>query len=301
MPHFKQLAYDLGGAPIRGQLPLFVNAKDATQRPKYYFVDSNNGSSGASGESPDQAISTIAEAISKVNGRINWSDSPWANNDVIVISPGDYDENLTSLPYGATMIGLGHDTRDGQNGVVINASAGSPVQVASIVNSTFINIGFVAADGETDSYAFDGGIVNNCQFYNCFFSGNAEAATIAAAFYTCDSVKSTWKNCWFCNADRGFMANYEDGGDSFSYALLEDCIFSGIDTAGMYISLNLVGPHSFMRRCDFAGAGQTMALGLDDNVDILNCSFCTFEATANDPASGAGKYNGCYLNGALIT
>lgn len=292
----------LGGVPVMPGLPLALpQVLSSYQHGRYIFVG-KGGSDGQDGSTWEKRKLTIEAAITLANADINWSGTPWGSRSVIVIGHGTYAENLTSLPHGCVMIGEGrHDLRDAQNGVKIKPATGSPVVVSAIVNTEFYNIGFETGDGAAGSYAFDGGIVNNCRFENCFFTGPAETATIGAAFYTCDSVKTTWKDCWFANANRGFMANYEDGGDSFSYALIEDCIISGCDTAGMYISTNLVGPHSIMRHTDVFGGGQTMALGLDDNSDILTCAWCTFEATANDPASGAGKYNACYLNGALIT
>jgi hypothetical protein len=302
-PNYKGFIGTMGGVPTGpGGLPLALpQTLGGYDHGNYYFVG-KGGNDGSDGKTWGKRKLTIASAITAANADINWSGTPWGSRSVIVIGHGTYAENLTSLPHGCVMIGEGsHDLRDAQNGVKIKPATGSPVVVSAVVNTEFYNIGFETGDGSSGSYAFKATIVNNCLFDNCFFTGPAETATIGAAFYTSDSTKTTWRDCWFANADVGFDVVYADGGDGFNYGLIDHCIVSGCDTAGIRFSTNLVGPHSLIRDTHVYGGGQTMALGLDDNSDIVTVNTSYFEATANDPASGAGKYNASYLNGALIT
>ena len=178
------------GVPVigGGQIPAFLNGK-------YYFVDGTYGSDSYSGESPDAAFATIGQAITVVRARItNWARARWAQNDVIVIAPGSYDENLILGAHGVTFVGLGHDNRDAQCGVKIKPTTGSPFSVSGLINTAFYNIGFEAV---STSKAFSALVCNNCLFVNCRFSGPAETVTCAAAFYTNDATCTKLINCDF--------------------------------------------------------------------------------------------------------
>jgi hypothetical protein len=260
-----------------------------------YYVDKDRSASG-SGLSWSTAFKTIAEAITVMNARITWSNSPWAEGDICFIAPGTYAENLTSLPYGCMLVGAGHDMRDAQFGTKIKPASGSPVDVGAAINSKFLQIGFESAD---TSAAFDADILNNCMFQDCYFTGPAETSTMAACIVTKDAVMNKIFNCIFSCADKGIDVNYADGGDSFSHNKIIDCMFDQIDTAGIEISTNLVGPSSLVKGCSFHGAGVTMAIAIDDNSAILDVDWCTAESTSG--FSGCRSVNGSYNNGALVT
>jgi hypothetical protein len=295
MTTFGDQVYQYGGVPVlSGNIPFqFGKASDGSDV-KYYFVDGTNGADANTGLKPNKAKATIAAAITLVNGKIDWSISRWAPLSVIVIAPGTYAENLTSLPYGGTMVGVGHDYRDAQNGVKIKPATGSAVNVGSVINSAFYNIGFESADA---SRAFDATICNNNMFSNCRFSGAAESVTCVGAFYTSDAVSNRWINCEFTCAAVGMDIVYVDGGDSFSHNKLVDCRFTQHTTAALRTSANLVGPSSTVHNCTFSGSGQTLAIGIDDNSALLDCFWCGSEAT--DAYQGCRSLNGCYANGAL--
>ena len=287
--------YQWGGVPVtQGGLPLqFGKASDGSDV-KYFFVDGTNGSDYNTGLRANRALATIEQAITLVRAQTDWSVTRWAPLSVIVIAPGTYAENLTALPHGATLFGLGYDLRDAQNGVKIKPASGSPVDVGAVVNCAFYNIGFESADS---SRAFDATICNNCIFYNCRFSGAAESVTCAAAFYTSDAVANKWIDCEFTCSAVGFDIVYADGGDSFSHNKIYDCRFTQHTTAALRTSTNLVGPSSTVKNCTFSGSGQTLAIGIDDNAGILDCFWCGSEAT--DAYQGCRSLNGCYANGAL--
>ena len=291
MTTFGDMVFQLGGVPVGG-IPIFFG-----QQSKYYFVDVTNGNDDSNGLSPSSAKATIASAITAINARVDWSASPWSNHDVILIAPGTYTENLTSLPYGATLYGLGLDLRDAQNGVKIKPATGAPVDVGTCINTAFYNINFETAETDAGDPCFDADICNNNQFINCRFSGPAESAT-AVGFVTKDAVANKFLDCEFDCLDKGIDVNYADGGDSFSHNLIRDCRFTQIDTAGIEISTNLVGPSSIVERCVFAGAGQTMAIGVDDNSGILD--LVDLYITATDPVDSCRSANGCYGNGSLL-
>jgi hypothetical protein len=290
MAHFGEMVYHMGGVPAIGGLPPMINAN-------YYFVDVANGSDDNSGRDSDHALATISAARALMNARISWSATPWAKRDVLVIAPGTYDENLTSLPYGCTVFGLGHDLRDGENGVKIKPSSGLPVDVNAVINTAFYNISFETVVTDAGSRVFDAAVCNNCLFVNCRFSGPAETAT-AVGFYTNDATGNRWIGCEFDCCDIGFDCEYADAGDGFNHNWLYGCRFTQCDTAGLKMSANLVGPSSIVENCTFVGAGQTMAIGIDDNSAILDLVGC--HITATDPVQGCRAANGCYGNGVLL-
>ena len=290
MTEFADMLYHLGGVPLLGGVPTMVKCN-------YYFVDALYGNDAYDGRSPDQAKATIAAAVTLMNATISWSESPWADRHVLIIAPGTYAENLTSLPYGCTVYGLGHDLRDAQNGVKIKPATGAAVDVNAVINTAFYNIHFETAETDAGDRAFDAAICNNNLFYNCRFSGPAETAT-AVGFYTNDATGNKWIFCEFDCCDVGFDCAYADANDGFNHNWLFECRFTQCDTAGLRMSTNLVGPSSIVEKCILVGAGQTMAIGIDDNAGILDLVDCMI--TATDPIQGCRSANGCYGNGSLL-
>lgn len=265
-----------------------------TPHSNVYYVDKRVSSSG-NGRSWNFAFKTIAEAISVMNARIDWSETPWAVGDICFIGPGSYDENLTSMPYGATLIGAGHDMRDGQQGTKIAPTTGDCIDVGAMINTRLINIGLIAPASKD---CIDADIMNNNMLENCYFSGPAETQT-ARGIVTKDAVMNKIIGCQFSCLDKGIDVNYADANDSFSHNLIDNSIFDQIDSAGIEISTNLVGPSSKVRHCDFYGGGATMIYAIDDNSAILDVAWCVAEAT--NGFDGVRSVNASYLNGSIQT
>jgi len=261
---------------------------------KTYYVNGNGGSDSDHGEAPDHPFDTLAKAIGIVNGRIDWAGSPWATHDIIVVYPGVYAENLTSLPYGATILCLGYDNRDAQLGVKVKPAAGAPVDVNSLINSTILNMGFESPDATA---AFDAAVCNNNFLINCWFSGAAESVTCAAAFTTTDMVRTKLLGCDITCAAKGIWFNYVDAGDSISHCVVDDTLIHQC-TVGIEAETNLVGPSTVIRNSDLFSGGQTMSTGVLDSAGILQLS--RLNITATDPVNGCRAANGCYGNGALL-
>lgn len=283
--------YQYGGVPALPNLEMFTR-----EGSNIYFVDGADGQDGYTGKKRDRAFATIARATTVMNARISWSASPWAKRDVMVIMPGTYAENLTALPYGSVVIGLGHDVRDGQNGVKIKPATGDAVDVGSCINTSFYNIGFESVD---TAAAFDAAVCNNVLFDNCFFTGVPEATTAVYAFWTSDATKLTFRNSWFCNADNGIYFAYTDANDKAAYVLIEGCNITGCSATGIYTHVNLVGPHFVARHNSIVGAGQTLVLGIDDNAGIIDEMFNGIEAST--AVDGVRSSNGSYGSGVLLT
>ena len=265
-------------------------------RQNTYYVDGRDGSDNYTGLDPTNAKATIAAAITVMNARIGWSNSPWAQRDVLYIAPGSYAEELTALPYGCVVVGVGHDIHSGKNGVIIKPASGYPVEVTSTINTAFYNLSFVSPD---TSAAFKTVNLNNSYFYNCKFSGLPSATTAVYGVY-CSDLSGTWfDHCWFMNADNGLYINYVDGGDKCAKLLVENCMFTGLAATGIYVSTQLVGEHSIVRHNTIIGGGQTLTLGIDDNIACIDESFNSIEATT--AVDGVRSSNGTYGNGTLLT
>lgn len=267
------------------------------KRSHVYYVDGKSGNDRNTGKTWGGAFKTLAKAYDVVRGRIDWAATPWGNYDFIYVAPGSYVENITALPHGAMTIGLGWDMRDGQCGVKIAPASGAPVEVGGFVNGGFVNVGFESAD---TSEPFTSTILNNCYFENCFFTGAAESVTALAAVLAADCTKTTFKRCWLANAAYGFKFVYADAGDGINYCDIDQCLITGIGTAGIYTSTNLVGPHSVIRNTHIGGGGQTLTYGVDDQSHIFEMLWSTIEASTAVNGALRGT-NGSYGNGVLLT
>lgn len=282
----------------------FLNSFPARGQGKVFFVCKStdtvnfNKLQSLVRDDPDGDVTlftTFAAAISASNTDINWSGAPWAVNHTIYVFPGEYAENITALPYGAYLIGLGDDVRDPQLGVKIKPASGDAIDVDACINCNIENIGFESVD---TAAAFDAAICNNVRFKNCFFTGAAEATTAVYGFWTSDCTKTSFEKCWFCNADNGVYFHYTDANDGVNYLHMKDCLITGCSAAGVYTNSNLVGPHSVIEDTVIVGGGQTLAIGVDDNAGVLSLS--RLDITATDPVQGCRDANGCYGNGTLL-
>lgn len=290
--------YHMGGVPVSSGMPI------TRKTGKYYFVDGQSGSDGNGGLSVDNPLATIEAAVTIMNARISWSTSPWAESDILVIAPGVYAENLTSLPYGCTIIGMGDAWDvDGERGVTIKPASGSAVDCTSVINTRIQNICFAAPD---TSVIFQADNLNRCVIQDCFFAGlpGASPTTTRGLEVVKDMTGTVVRNCHFLQI-RNSMYLVADNGASKQITgdLIEDCYISGGDQTGIYFDINCVPSNTIINRCNIGGGGATLALGLDDNTGVVHVYNTNFQATACDPASADGdsKYNNCYLNGGLMT
>ena len=281
-----------------------LGAGPSNTRGQIYYVNKDGGSDSFDGKSPDKPFLTIANAITVMNGRIDWTASPWARHDLCYVYPGKYAENLTALGYGNNLIGLGNAIDiNGENGVTVDPASGSAVDVTSVINARISNICFEAPD---TSVIFESDNCNRNVFDNLVFQGlpGASPTTTRGFEVVKDMTGSQLLNSWF-NQIRNAVYLVADNANSKQITgdLLQDLTILGGDQTGIHFDVNCVPSGTIINRCNIAGAGATLALGLDDNTGIVTVMNTNFEATACDPASGDGdsKYNNCYLNGSLMT
>lgn len=283
-----------------GIMPMIDNSKEIL----YYFVDKRNGSDGYSGRSPSEPLLTIAAAITLANNSINWSASPWGARNVIIIAPGKYAENLTALPYGCALIGLGNAFDiNGEFGVTIKPSSGSPVDCTSIINSRIHNICFESPD---TTVVFQADNFNRNVVTDCVFTGLPGASpTTTRGLEIVKDMTGNWiRNCVFQVVRNGIYIVTDNANQKqASGNIIDYCYVRGCDQTGIYFDANCVPSYTQINNCIIGDGGTTLALGLDDNTGIVNVCNTMFTATACDPASADSdsKYNHCYLNGTIMT
>lgn len=293
MTTFGDGVYQWGGVPVGGFPNIFSESK-------YFFVDMATGLDGNTGERQDEPKATIAAAITLMSNRINWSNSPWSRNDVLIIGPGKYDETLTSLPYGCTVIGSG-DSYDlnGEASTVIYSSTGSAFDGTSVINMNLINLCF---QGTGANPVFEVDNFNRSTVRHCHFAGPTDDSGTNAFEVVKDMTGNRISDCVFHRCATGIYINTDNASQKqASGNIIEDCYVTGCTTSGIYFDGNTVPSFTVINRCNVGDGSTTLALGLDDDSDGVGVFNTNFEATACDPASGAGKYNNCYLNGSLMT
>ncbi len=298
MTTFGDQLFHFGGVPVSGGIPI------SRWKGKTYFVDGLNGSDNNPGEKWTEPKATIASAVTAMNARISWSQTPWAESDVLVIAPGVYAENLTVFPYGCTVIGLG-DAFDlnGQRGVTIKPSSGSPFDATSVINTRIENICFESPD---TSVVFQADNFNRNVVVNCLFSGLAGASpTTTRGLEIVKDMTGNWiRNCVFQVVRNGIYINTDNANSKqASGNIIDYCYVRGCDQTGIYFDANTVPSYTQINHCVIGDGATTLALGLDDNTGQVNVSNTMFTATACDPASADSdsKYNNCYLNGSLMS
>jgi hypothetical protein len=266
------------------------------------FVDGQTGSDSNDGTTPDNAFLTIAAAVTKANAAISWS--VWGPRVNIYIAPDVYAENLTALPYGCNLIGLG-DAYDvnGERGVTVKPASGSPVDCTSIINTRIQNICFQSPD---TSVVFQADNFNRNVLKDCMFLGlpGASPTTTRGLEVVKDCTGNRISNCVFLQIRNAIYIDTDNANSKqISGTIFEDLYIGGCDQKGIYIEAYTTPAMVWINNCQIGDGSTTLALGLDDDTGAVTVSNTNFVATACDPASADGdsKYNNCYLNGTLMT
>lgn len=175
--------YQLGGAPVAGNLPVTFGNTQNVAAGKYYFVNVNTGSDGNTGLRMDKPLKTIAKAYTLVTSN---------NHDVIVLSANGGLAETDELAVTKNRVhfwGLDAVVRDYGYGSrtrwTMGVTTGTAIAIVQNtgVGNTFSNIKFDSSDTlATSLYAFaEGGeytVINNCEIYKSSLLGTATAAEL---------------------------------------------------------------------------------------------------------------------------
>lgn len=227
-----------------------------------FFVDQNNpnaldADNGEHGQTWEKPYNTIAYAITRNNATLDWSPDQgqwWGQNNYIIVAPGQYVEDLTSVPYACTVIGLGSciDYPSTEGCATIKSITGSVIAASSIVATTFKNIMFECS--------FSGGknvdvaIMNNSAFINCRFHTNV--ADLTTHLEIGDMTRSVIRGCVFSSGTTQAATAINIGAGSkttFFGSIIEDNIIEAV-TAGILVdsTVTLSGGSTWIRNNDIA-------------------------------------------------
>ncbi len=271
-------------------------------RSEQFHVDGKDGSDNNNGLSMDRAFASIEAAITAMKARIDWAETPWARSDVLYIAPGLYAEELTSMPYGCSVIGLG-DAFDlnGQRGVTIKPGSGRPVDCTSIINSRLENLCF-ESPGASPIFQVDN--FNRNVLVDILLSGlpGASPTTTKGLEIVKDMTGNRLSNVVIQVIHNGIYVVTDNASQKqASGNILEEIIIRGCDEKGVFFHRNSVPSYTILKDSEIGDGSNTLALGLDDNSGLVKVSNTNFIADACDPAhDGGGNYNNCYLNGVLM-
>lgn len=183
-----------------------------------YYVDGSHAWANDNNQGTDPAApkATIQSAITASNATLDWTlVPPYAGINLIVISPGQYAENLTP-PYYCNVLGLGH-ANGGDWCVHVVPAAGSAVTG----NGNYTHWKNIRFDCNTAAPVFDLNVANSMIVEDCMItSGNGGLATIGIDMQNAGGSKFINNNFGYTNAvfsDAGIRAT----GDFF------DCIVRG--------------------------------------------------------------------------
>jgi len=266
-----------------------------------YYVHPDYGNDEWDGLSPDKPFKTILKARTVQAARIKWSGSPWANQEMIVLFPGVYDEtNLTSGLYGVNVVGLG-DANDvnGEVGVVIKPSSGAVWDATSWINMSLSNVAFLGASGAYPLLQLDN--CNRCVLQDIVFQGipGASNTTTKGFEVVKDMTGSILRRIYVNQCNYGlYLVADNANSKQITGDLFEDIDIMASATAGIYFDANCTPTSTRVRRFTI---GPTPTLGVDDNSATVMFSEGWVEASGMDPATGSGHYNQVYVNGTLYT
>lgn len=232
-----------------------------------YYVHDGVGVDTNDGLSPDAPLATILKARTLSAARINWSASgvPWANNDMIVIYPGVYNEtNLTSGLYGVHVVGLGNAFDvSGESGVAIKPATGAVWDATSWINMSMSNIAFVGAATAAPLLQLDN--CNRCLLQDLVFQGipGASPTTTKAFEVVKDMTGSELKRIWVNQCTHGvYLVADNANSKQITGNRFEDLDIMAVSTAGIYLDINCVPSGTIFKRFNI---GPTPTLGVDDN------------------------------------
>jgi hypothetical protein len=244
-----------------------------------YYVDGSHVHANDLNQGTDPAApkATIQSAITASNATIDWTATPvYAGVNLIVISPGEYDENLTP-PYYCKVLGLGNH-QGGDWSVHVNPAAGSAVTG----NGNYTWWENVRFDCNTAAPVMDLNVANSMVVSNCaILSGNGGVATYGIDIQAAGGSRFINNHFGMTNAPFTQAALRSTGA-------FYDCVISGnrmqadliaIDLSAAALQGNTVIDHNYIHNC---------ADGIDCGANTEPFVTDNFIMCTNAAAPGAG-------------
>lgn len=243
-----------------------------------FFVDQNNvnaydADDGVHGHSWENPYATIAYAITRNNAVLDWGPDQgewWGQNNYILVGPGKYTEDLTSVPYACTVIGLGSclDWPSTEGCVSIYSETDSVIDADSLVATTFKNIMFECS--VSSGIGVDIAIMNNSAFINCRFHTNV--ADLTTHLQIGDMTRSTVRGCVFSSGttDAAYGINIGAGSKTTMFGSVIEKNIINAATAGIIVddTVTLSGGGTFIRDNDIAYPAKGIDINTSTNMLI---------------------------------
>ena len=279
MTTFGDQVFQFGGVPVGGGDWLLGVANT-------YFVDVQSGNDGNIGDNWNNALATIARAITLSNATIDWSATPKRYN-AILIAPGVYPEALTTLPYYCHVIGMGIRGTD-------TAAEIHPV-TGSVMAGTGLGLHLQNLRLETNEALpiLDFGICNNTIIEDCTFTNGAAVAATGIDTENCTHL--TVQRCSFESGQTTGLAYgfyFRGGANKFAHNVRIQYNKVLTETAGIWIentctaSQCVIGPGNFIAR---------PVKGIDDNSG-QSYVFDNFICASSDAIEHANSASHCVGN-----
>lgn len=242
---------------VRGNEATLIDGFPLINTPgKAWFVDGTNGGPTRTGESWENAVSTITLAVAKARN---------LKNDIIYVAPGAYDETVTisNAKNQLTIVGMG-----GRGAVFVEpTTAGAEGMQIKSSDVTLINLG-VAGESTAD-YALNvngnrpGGTGTKfgrrfrafgCKFEMGEGTGPAVILDGTADYNVSDAL---FRDCEFAWA--GYGIKFSDSGyGAPTQVFLDRCRMYGITTSYLWDGDGSVGPENLIvRDSEFDAKGGT--------------------------------------------
>ena len=283
-----------------------------------YFVDGTNGTAGAGGLSPDDATTTINQAVTLAEA-----------GDVIYVrqltpqvtdltEPTVYTDNIV-IPvtkYGLSIIGTGNNPHNPFYTMIKPGATGYGIQVLGAsflfenmaINRSSASTGVIFLDGDnsTSKNAW-GTLISNCHIrnanskanagiltyagsyntvYRCFFTGcHSSIVAASGASFPCRSF--VVDSCNF-NPGQQYPAGGRDidvgGGSSFFELLIRNCNFMMTPTGGFILITS--GTYGAIQNCYFGDSAVTCSTtGADINIPTTVFLSGCYDAAADTIAT----------------
>jgi len=226
-----------------------------------YYVDGSHpdADDNNDGTDPLEPKATIQSAITDSNATIDWAATPpYYGQNWIIVSPGDYAENLTPAFY-CKIVGLGQAV-GGDVCVRVVPAAGSPLAGTGLGLHLY-NIRF---DALTAVPVLDFGVMNSCIVEECMIvDGNPGLATVGID--TTDAGGSSILSCNFAYATNPMTIGIRSTGDFFD-CQIRDChikaVTTGIDLSGAGLCGGSIAKDNVIS----GGGSVLLGTGIDDSV-----------------------------------
>lgn len=178
-----------------------------------WFVDGTNGANTLAGTSWTEPFATVQKAINSA-----------AAHDVIVIAPGEYDEDVTSTLSKIAIVGIGP-----RHSVRITGTAAGTATALTLTGVQDVGLYNLNLEGRSGGAGLVfSGQIRRVEVRHCKLHGGTSAVAIQVPASS-QTVDVRFEDNVFANATNGLFVDYS-GGDPCHQIVVRNCLFTKITT-----------------------------------------------------------------------